>query len=286
MSAINEAIAYIDTLIETIIQEMILFRTKRLEASQKVLDKIKALMDATVYTYRLGDLLDKSVKVETDRLKHYDLTKPSLKIRYTGPKTRLWLNGNYLDVPEVPVFVFEPTNTDLAAHEMGVSMLERNILLKFPVDTDIAEEPNIENAFGKYYYLKYSGPYYGPKTLDWLTGKKLAIFGFVFELDTVEAVHTYVFTKSLTINGVEELFAATAYFGKLTGKRYVDPSTTIENLEYPVTVFELTSTYAGDHSFIVFSNEFSRGIETPEGYYRRTVALVYATDKPIFFVLE
>ena len=285
MSAIDEAIAYIDTLIETIIQEMILFRTKRLEASQKVLDKIKALMDATVYTYRLGDLLDKSVKVETDRLKHFDLTKPSLKIRYTGPKTRLWLNGNYIDVPEVPVFVFEPTNTDKAIHEMGVSMIERNIMIKFPLDANVAEPPDFENAYGKYYKLAYTGVPFEYLTINYLAGKKLAIFGFAFEVDTIEAYHSYRFERILTLGSEQHSFTVYAYYGKLIGKRFIDPSTTINNLEYPVALIELLSTYGGSHSYVVFGNEVTRG-NLVDSYYKRTVAIIYAVDKPLFFVLE
>lgn len=284
-SAIQDAINYIDSLIETIISDMILFRKKRLEASQKVLDKLKELMSLTTYTYRLGDLLDKAVKVETDRLKHFDLTKPSLKIRYTGSKTRLWLNGNYVDVPEVPIFVFETKNPDRAIHEMGISMVERNIWIKFPVDTNISEEPNMENAYGKYYKLTYIGPAFEYLTIDYLAGKKLAIFGFAFELDVIYSYHSYKFERILTIDGEMHPFDMYVYYGKLIGKRYIDPKTTIENLEYPCTLIEMFTTYSGTHSYIFFGNEVTRGPKK-DSYYKRTVLFIYAVDKPIFFVLE
>jgi len=47
MVTVEEAIAQIDSYINAIIEDMIKFRTKRLEASSKVLDKIKALMEAS-----------------------------------------------------------------------------------------------------------------------------------------------------------------------------------------------------------------------------------------------
>jgi len=131
--AINETLQYIDSVIEAIISDMIMVRTKLLEASQKILDKIKSLMEATTYTYRLGDLLDKAVKIETDMIKQSDISKPRISIKYTGAKTTLFYNGYEIQVPEIPVFVYEPTNVDKGIHEMGIEMIKKNIVLKFPL---------------------------------------------------------------------------------------------------------------------------------------------------------
>ncbi len=284
-SAIQEAIDYIDSLIETIVSDMIFFRSKRLEASQKFLDKLKELMGLTTYTYRLGDLLDKAVKVETDRLKHFDLTKPSLKIRYKGQYTRLWLNGNYIDVPEVPIFVFETKNTDRAIHEMGISMIERNLWIKFPVDANVSEEPNVENAYGKYYKLVYVGPAFEYKAVETYVGKKLAILGFAFQIDSILSYHSYKFERILTIDGEMHPFDLYIYFGKIVGQRYIDPKVTITDIEYPCTFIEMFTTYGGTHSYIFFGNEVTAG-EKKDNYYERDVLIIYAVGRPLFYVME
>jgi len=284
MTTIDEAIAYIDDCIETIIKDMITFRAKMLDASSKVLDKVKALMDATTYIYRLGDLYDKAIKVETDVLKQADIVKPRLKLQYVGAKTSLMYNSNYIEVPSVPVFVWEPKPPEGVSHEMGVEVIRRNISLKFPIETNIAETPDVENAYGKYYSLEYRGMSYEYVEILMYDGRKLNIFGAAMEIESIPIYMTYYFRRTLTIDGTQYLFYINFRFGKVIMHRYIDPTTTIENVEYPCTLVTFGSEYGGDVSAILFGNEVPRGPKL-DAVYARDVLFVYATDKPLMFIL-
>jgi len=283
--AINETLQYIDSVIETIISDMINFRTKLLEASQKILDKIKSLMEATTYTYRLGDLLDKAVKIETDMIKQSDITKPRISVKYTGPKSTLFYNGYEIHVPEIPVFVYETKKADQSIIEASIEMVRRNVLMKFPIDASIEESPDVENAYGKYYYLNYEGPPEMYCPVLFLTGIKISVLGFAFELDHLEPTSTHLFARELTINGTKYRFEVWVYFGKLIGHRYIDPTTTIENISYPATLFQFLTTYPGDVWMNIFGNEVVKGAKI-DTYYERICAFVYAVDKPIFYILK
>jgi len=46
-------------------------------------------MEAISYSYRLGELYDKAIKIETETLKQRDISAPRIKLSYTGPKTTL-----------------------------------------------------------------------------------------------------------------------------------------------------------------------------------------------------
>jgi len=283
--AINETLQYIDSVIEAIISDMIMVRAKLLEASQKILDKIKSLMEATTYTYRLGDLLDKAVKIETDMIKQSDISKPRISIKYTGAKTTLFYNGYEIQVPEIPVFVYEPTNVDKGIHEMGIEMIKKNVVLKFPLEANISESPDFENAYGKYYFLEYEGVPFDYCPLLLLQGIKVSVLGFAFELDHLESTSVYRFARELTINGTKHRFELYVYFGKLIGHRYIDPSTTIENIAYPCTLFDMLTPYGGRFYWIIFGNEVIGNVKI-DTYYERTCAFIYAVDTPLFYVLR
>ena len=185
MVTLDEVISEIDDYIKTIIQDMINFRSKRLEASSKVLDKLKALMEAVTYMYRLGELYDKVIKVETDKVKTYDIQRPRLRIKYTGALTKLFTDTTYIEVPEVPVFKWEPITSGYAVSETAVEHLRRNIVVKLPVDVNVAEPPDMENAFGKYFYMNYAGFSHDYLVWEIFVGKKITMIGMIMEIQKI-----------------------------------------------------------------------------------------------------
>jgi len=285
MGAIDDTIQKIDNYIKTIIQDIITFRTKRLEASQKVLDKLKALMEATTYLYRLGDLYDKAIKIETETLKQYDITRPKLKLRYTGPKTSLLYNNYYIDVPSVPIFKYESYKPEKLSVEMGTEAIKRSIAIKLPLDTNVKEPPDLENAYGKYYFLDYVG--WSHDYLAWtiFAGKKITLMGMIMEIDTIATYLYYVYQRKLTIDGTQYLFWINVNFGKVIGKTTTLAGAEVTDVEYPCTLFELGSEYPGNHSYIVFGNEYTRGEASKKGYVR-DVLMVFFDDSAIMYQLD
>jgi len=256
MVTVEEAIAQIDSYINAIIQDMIKFRTKRLEASSKVLDKIKALMEAISYSYRIGELYDKAIKIETETLKQRDISAPRIKLSYTGPKTTLLYNNYYVEVPEVPVFVWETRKPEQLAYEANVEYLRQNIAVKLPVNVNVKEEPFIEN-------------------------------GIVYELDNIKIQHRVYFRRFLTINGTQYLFNVWLGFGKVVGKQYVSPSTTFENIEVPCTFISFLTEYTGESSIIIFGNEYtSKSFETGVSGQTRDILLIFTEGETIAFQLN
>jgi len=283
--SIDETISKIDTYIQNIINDMINFRTKRVEASSKILDKLKTLMDQVSYIYRLGELFDKAVKVETESLRQYDLSRPRLKISYKGAKTDLFYNGNYISVPTVPVFVFETKKAEDLSLEMTAEALRRNIMLKFPIDANISEPPDMENAYGKYYLLDYMGFTYYYAEVTRFAGKKVTMMGMIMSIDKILYYLTYVFGRDLTIDGSTYSFRVSIHVGKIIATTTTVQGTEVPGVEYPCTYFELLDKYGGDFSYIVFGNEYTPGPEYV-GWYTRNVLLVYFNGTPVMFILD
>jgi len=285
MVTLDETISKIDNYIKTIIEDMINFRTKRLEASQKVLDKIKALMEAATYLYRLGDLYDKAVKVETDALKQHDIVRPTIKVNYKGAKMTLWYDSNYVDVPSVPVFVWELKKPEEAMMNIGIDHIRRNLAIKLPTDANVVQEPDMENTFGKYYFLEYQG--WSHDYLQWtlFAGKKITLMGMIMEIQTIATYLNYVYNRRLTIDGVDYLFYVNVNFGKLIAKTTTVAGAEISDVEYPCTLFECGTEYDGTSSFIVFGNEYTRG-GLRGAVYMRDVLMVYYDDSAVMYQLD
>jgi len=283
---LDEAIQKIDNYIQQIIQDMIDFRTKRLEASSKVLDKIKALMEALTYSYRLGELYDKVIKIERVGMAQRDITAPRIQVKYTGSKMRLYTDSTYVDVPEVPVFVWETKKGDQLSYEAGVETLRRNLAIKLPTETSVEEQPDIENTFGKFYFLDFYGYSYEYVENTLYSGKKISLLGIVYEIQNIKIQHRVYFKRELTINGTKYLFNIVFGFGRLYGSQYFDPSTTITDIELPCTLISFTTDYTGQSSAIIFGNEYtSKSYETGTTS-TRDILIVFKEGEPIAFQLN
>jgi len=285
MVTLDETISEIGSYIQTIIQDMINFRSKRLDASIKVLNKLKEVMDAVLYTYRLGELYDKAIKIERPAFKQYDVVKPSLQLKYTGGKTRLYTDSAYIDVPSVPVFVFEPVSSGYAIMNASTEQLRRNISLKFPITTNIAEEPDMENAFGKYYFPDFAGWSFHYTSNTFYAGKKVTLMGMIMSINAILVYQYYVFQRKLTIDGVEYLFAIDVNFGKVIATTTTVQGQEIENVEYPCSWFELLTDYPGDVSVILYGNEYTRGPLQGEMYVR-DILMVFFDSSAVMYQLN
>jgi len=287
MVTVEEAIAQIDSYINAIIEDMIKFRTKRLEASSKVLDKIKALMEAISYSYRIGELYNKAIKIETETLKQRDVSSPRIKLSYKGPKTTLLYNNYYVEVPEVPVFVWETRRPEQLAYEANFEVLRQNMALKFPVETNIAEDPFIENALGKYYLLDLSGYSYAYGSFEYAPIGRLSIHGIVFYPKAFEYQHMIEFRRTLTIDGNQYPFIVKLYFGTLLGDQYIDPSTTFEDVRVPATHIAFVANYTGECSLILFGNEYtSAAYKTGTPGAVKDILLIFTEGETIAYELD
>jgi len=275
MVTLDEAINEIDSYIKTIIQDMINFRSKRLDASIKVLNKLKEVMDTVLYTYRVGQLYDKAIKIERPALKQFDVVKPSLQLKYTGGKTRLYTDSAYIDVPSVPVFVFEPISPNYATLHAGTEVFKKHLALKFPINAEIEELPDVENAYGKYYF--FEDVTYVPIYKDFtsFSGKRITLMGMIMEINLIATSYYYNYIRYLTYNGVQHLFYVNVYLGRVIATTTTVSGQEIDNVEYPCTLFEFVTSYPEDVNIIIFGNEYRKGEVINDLWYKYVLMIIY-----------
>jgi len=285
MVTLDEAITKVDSYINELIKDIILFRKKRIEASEKVLSKLSELMDKTTYLYRLGELYDKVIKVEKTGIGQADITRPRITLSYTGGKTPLTYNGYAIEVPSVPVFIWEPKKPDLVAHEAGIEAIRRNVVVKFPIEADVEEPSDFENTFGKYYFLEIAGWSHDYIPTTEYAGKKITMMGMIMEINTIAIYQYYLLQRQLTVDGNTYFFNVNPKFGKVIGTTTTVAGAEVSDVEYPCTLFTFFTDYGGDCSAIIFGNEYTRGPPADSGYIR-DILLVYFNGTPIMFLLR
>ena len=284
MVSVNEAKQKIDYYIKRIVEDIILFRKKRVDASAKILGKLEELMNKTSYLYRLGELYDKVIKVEKTDVTQADISRPKIQLRYVGAKTTLTYNGYAIDVPSIPVFIYEAKKPDVVAHEAGIELLQKNTLIKLPVTVNVAEEPNIENAYGKYFNTELAGWSHDYVTVTIYAGRKLTAMGMIMSIQEIDVFQTYILQRSLTINGTSYAFAVSCKFGKVIATTTTVAGAEVSDVEYPCTFFTFSTEYSEDCSAIILGNEVTRGPLRGDVYVRDAL-LIYFDGTTAFFVL-
>ncbi len=285
MVSVDEAEKKIDSYIQEIIRDIILFRKKRIDANTKILGKINELMEKTSYVYRLGELYDKVIKVETQNVTQTDIVRPRLKVSYTGAKMPLYYNEYTIEVPSIPVFQYEVKKPDEISHEANIEVLRKNTLIKFPVDANIAEEPNVQNAYGKYYNLDLAGWSHDYVVITLYANKKLTLMGMVMSVQEFDVYQTYTLQRALTIGGTQYLFAVVCKFGKIIATTTTVAGAEVNDVEYPATFISFETDYGGNCSAIVLGQEMTRGPLMGDVYVRDAL-LAYFNGTTAFFVLN
>jgi len=257
--SLEESISYIDSLIQQIIQDMFNFRQKRLEASKKVLEQLKTLMDTTNLIYRLGELYDRVVKVEHPLSGLSDISRPRLKIQYTGDKMPIWVDYEAILLPEVPPFEYEYKEEGKAELKMSIETLRDNVLIRFPISANVSETPDIEDETGKYYYFNFSTITEAEDVWTIYAGKRIAISGLALEVSEIRTWKSYNFIRLLTIGGTQYNFQFSLRVGKIIGYYYIASPNYIDNCEFPCTMFSFFTNYPDEVSYLIFGQDFPKG---------------------------
>jgi len=265
---LQHAINVIDNCIKQCIQKIVTARLKNLDASNRVLTELIKYLDTVTYQYRLGDALRKHVKIETPYLGHSDVSTPELRLKYIGSKMSLYSDGEIYDVPSVGVFVYEPVKIDNLTAQGVEELLRKTILLRFPVDLEIEEEPDVENTYGKYYHLEYEADSIHETDYTGHAGIKIATPIGVLEIQSFYWRVSHILTRYLTIEGNEEYFGASLRVGTWTVRKYIDPSTTIDDNLLEGGWIWLETTYPGGLSWVVAGNVYTKGEYVTDRYVR------------------
>ena len=184
----------------------------------------------------------------------------------------------------MPIFIYEVKKPENISHEAGIEMLLKNTMIKFPVETNIQEEPSIENVYGKYYSLEYNGFSYDYATVTIYAGRKLTMMGMIMNIQYIEYYISYFLQRYLTINGTTYTFAVNYRFGKVVATTTTVAGAEVSDVEYPCTYITFATDYPDACSAIVLGNELTKRY-SQAGLYYADALLVYFDGTTVLFVL-
>jgi len=260
---IQLTLSTIDGYKNTLISDIIKWRFKRVEASKLILQKFREkFLEPWKLSYEQGVIHKHKVLIKKGELRASTATLPSLKASYNaevGGYSTLQHEEGTIDVPQVPVFVFEPAPIEGFLLEHSKEVLSCALLVRFKKDTNIAETPDYENAYGKYYRLPYGIEMEGKGEITDFSGKIIPFGGVKIILDTFEFYALNFFKRDLTIEGSKYFFQV-----KISRGRYkatiIDEAGTGRETTIDCAMIEALTDYDGDVTWIIGGREYSKGV--------------------------
>jgi len=274
---INEALATIDGYAKQIISDIIKWRLKRVEASRLVLQKFREkFLDNWQLTYKQKDIHKRKVVLSKGNIEAKSAILPSIQLAYNadvGKYMTLEHEEGTIGVPHVDVFVYEPIPIDNLFIEYSKQIMRDAILLKFAVDTDIAEEPDYKNDYAKYYRLNFIEEKYFFGWIGDYSGKPLPLAGVEISFDRYWIRYYTLFGRNLTIAGSQYEFKCYIYRGSLDFNMKA-PDGTVSKSRTDAIAVEFITNYDADFSWVASGREFDRG-ETKDTNLVKHVLIMY-----------
>jgi len=281
---LDETIQYIDQQIGEMINKMINARAKHIDAINTILTKIASVQESALsgYTYRQGRTYDRMVKVETGAVSQFDLERPTLRLQYTGNKMSLYHDSTEIQVPEIPIFVFDFPEPPKTVHEVGEELLKQSLYMMFPPDADIATPPDVENALGKYYKLDLYAHNISDYSFSWTTAKHVGILPTVLVPTSFVAKERWYFRRDLTIAGELKWFNVLVYPGTVTYELRYSASSVESDVTTDAILFRCATEYPNDMFWIIFNNRYKKGLPQ-DSMFLEEILMVTWQNRTIFF---
>jgi len=287
---LSEALSTINNYITQVIRQMINARTKLVTASEKILDLLNSSLGIMSYNIRLGQVYDPFVRVEQSGVPHLDLQKPRMQLSYQGEKMTLSLpNEQSIEVPSVPQFEFTPVEPSVVLDEISIETLRRNVYFKFPIDAPVDEDPDMTNAYNKFYISTYSSSEITRYTYESpVQGKAFIVEGGIFLCDKFIVESRDILGRVLHSNGEEFQVYLGVYKGKLYGTLQAPvgnyPDSTYDSVLLIFTVIN----YTGECSCLFFGKEIVKGPPAGEdtNEWLKFVLWYQTRNVPIFVTLN
>jgi len=270
---IDDTIAYIDGKISELISKMINARTKHIDAINQILTKIQSIQSQANLSYRQGRTYDLMAKVENGVNQQFDIEKPRFQLSYTGGKMPMSYDSGTIEVPSVPFFVYEMPKIPNTIHELTLETLRKAVLIFFPADVNVVEEPDIENSFGKYYVpqLLAHVPLSGEITT--ISGKTIAFLEAYLTVDKHTHEEYYLLQKMLHIDGVKYAWTVNMMFGKLHYDINYYAGGTISDQVADAILISFATNFDGNVFYRVFNKSFDKGELIADKYFKFIVIM-------------
>ena len=273
--ALDNTINTIQNYIKEIIKDMITIRTKYVEASEKIIDKLRTLLDQKKLNYVLRRLYDYVAVVESDTAQISQVTAPDIKLVYRGGKMTLQTDSEQIEVPEVPLFEFKPVSPQQAF--ANITEASGKELFFIAVDkVSGLYNPDYENVYYYFYRLNYSGS-------AWWRGIEIPI-----------NVTLYIPPMTVMIKSVI-LYEGDIYYREFSPRHFA--KVIVDRCNYKVDVqgvealisglfIETLTNFDGGLYFLISGVKIGKGAYSKEtGNYANEVYVFYsALPRPVIFV--
>ena len=260
---IQNTLSAIDGYKSTLISDIIKWRFNRVEASKLIVQKFREkFLTPWSISYEQGIVHKHKVLIKKGDLIASTVQTPSLKASYNaevGGYSTLQHEEGSINVPQVPVFVFEAAPIEGFLLEHSKEVLSCALLVRFKKDTNIAETPDYENAYAKYFRLPYVTEIEGAGNIADFSGKAIPFGGVKIILDTFEFYALNFFKRDLTINGSSYFFQVKISRGRYKCK-IIDETGTERESYIESAIVETLTDYDGDVTFVIGGREYSKGV--------------------------
>jgi len=282
---LQNAISAIDSYIDVILSDIIKYRLNRVNASKTILNWLRTkFLDNWTLSYSQKTIHRKKVAVAKGSITSAEAIPPELKFNYNaevGGYTTLQHEEGTIDVPQVDVFVFEPPSYDDFLHSFSKQVFEDVLLARFALGVNISEAPDYENAFGKYYRLRFDGEVVEENSMTLYDGKAIVFAGVTLILHTFYWKVRQVFRRYLTIDDTQQLFQCWIARGKYEVEVHAPTGTT-----YPSTVdavwLSFETDYAGDVTWYAAGREFAKGVLSNSMYVKDVLIVIWNGTPEVF----
>ena len=282
---LQNAINSIDSYIDAILSDLIKYRLNRVQASKLILEKLRTkYLNSWSLSYAQKQIHKMKVALSKGSITSAEALPPSLKFNYNsevGGYSTLTHETGTIDVPQVPVFVFETPSVDDFLHSFSKQVFEDVLLARFALDANIDETPDYENSYGKYYRLQFDGEVVEENSMTTYSGKAIVFSGVTLVLGTFYWKVRQVFRRRLTVDGATKLFQCWIARGTYEVEVYAPTGSS-----YPSVIDAMWLSFETDANIDVTwygaGREFKKGVLSDTFYVKDVLVVIWNGTPEIF----
>lgn len=280
---LDRVISKIQDYINRIIQDVITIRAKHVDASNKIISKMKEMMDYMMdkYRYVTKKLYDYVSVVETDFATLSETYAPNIYLQYTGPKMALTYDTETIYVPQVDVFVFEPLPGPKVLGELTAENVSNFILFRVTKKTTYTLVGyTFEDIHSRYVRLKCIEARGGTpfiESAEFTSPKYITLYGAVFAVKGYEMTTEYELQAKIT---KEDHYA---YAKIRVGRWKIEKDTLTVWLDGGYVYLE--TNFPDNASWIIYGFDVGKGVYHSErNVWYLLVDIYYVAGRPILIV--
>jgi len=274
--AIQDAINTINSYIQSLLSDILKWRLNRVNANKAVLSAFRTkVLESWQLNYEQIEMHGKRVGLRKGSLAPARASLPKLSFNYNaevGGKMSLNIEEGTIDVPSVPVFIYEQVATPKMIRDLTAESSRQVIVVRIPYDVD-TETPDFEDANFKYFSIPFSESVLVDLQETDYDGKTIMVSGQLLTLHTFKYNNIYTFNRDITIGGYNYGFTVQVKHGTWNVDAEYYTGTT-KNVDIEALLITCVTSYTEDFNWVIGGRVFGRGQETALGTYKKDLALI------------